>query len=98
MVPPGMIRAMKNQHAIPVADSTRRGRAYFSTSGISIEATPKATKRSVQALPMRVSASLLAEVSKQDFLDFLAAHNIPLNYDVDDLEEDLLVARELSPE
>jgi len=43
-------------------------------------------------------AAELAKVSKQDFLDFLAAHNIPLNYDVDDREEDLLVARELSPE
>jgi predicted HTH domain antitoxin len=41
-------------------------------------------------------AAELAKVSKQDFLDFLAAHNIPLNYDLDDLEEDLQTARELS--
>ena len=34
-------------------------------------------------------AAELANMSKQDFLDFLAEHNIPLNYDVDDLEEDL---------
>ncbi|HAA89172.1 MAG TPA: hypothetical protein DCE07_01085 [Peptococcaceae bacterium] len=34
-------------------------------------------------------AAELANVSKQEFLDFLAAHNIPLNYDLDELEEDL---------
>jgi len=34
-------------------------------------------------------AAQLASVSKQEFLDFMANHNIPLNYDVDELEEDL---------
>ena len=39
-------------------------------------------------------ASQLANVSKQDFLDFLASHNIPLNYDVHELEKDLSTIRE----
>lgn len=34
-------------------------------------------------------AAQIANVSKQDFLDFLADRNIPLNYDVHDLDEDL---------
>jgi predicted HTH domain antitoxin len=40
-------------------------------------------------------AARLANVSKQDFLDFLADHNIPLNYDVDELEEDLSIVKEI---
>lgn len=39
-------------------------------------------------------AAQLANVSKQDFLDFMATHNIPLNYDVHELEEDLLTVKE----
>lgn len=39
-------------------------------------------------------AAKLANVSKQDFVDFLAEHNIPLNYDVDELDEDLLTVEE----
>lgn len=39
-------------------------------------------------------AAELANVSKQDFLDFLATHNIPLNYDLDELEEDLATVKE----
>ncbi|HHW41099.1 MAG TPA: UPF0175 family protein [Syntrophomonadaceae bacterium] len=39
-------------------------------------------------------AAELANVSKQEFLDFLAAHNIPLNYDLDELEEDLATVKE----
>ncbi|MGB9661687.1 MAG: UPF0175 family protein [Moorellaceae bacterium] len=39
-------------------------------------------------------AAELANVSKQEFLDFLAEHNIPLNYDVKDLEEDLEIVKE----
>ncbi|MBC7076535.1 MAG: UPF0175 family protein [Syntrophomonadaceae bacterium] len=39
-------------------------------------------------------AAQLANVTKQDFLDFLANHNIPLNYDVHELEEDLSTVKE----
>jgi predicted HTH domain antitoxin len=39
-------------------------------------------------------AAQLANVSKQDFLDFMATHNIPLNYDVHELEEDLSTVKE----
>jgi predicted HTH domain antitoxin len=39
-------------------------------------------------------ASQLANVSKHDFLDFLADHNIPLNYDIDELEEDLTTIKD----
>lgn len=39
-------------------------------------------------------ASQLANVSKQDFLDFLASHNIPLNFDGHELEKDLLTIKE----
>lgn len=39
-------------------------------------------------------AAELANVSKQDFLDFLAAHNIPLNYGVNEIEEDLSAIKE----
>lgn len=39
-------------------------------------------------------AAQLANVSKQDFLDFLATHNIPLNYDVHELEDDLSTVKE----
>lgn len=39
-------------------------------------------------------AAQLASVSKQEFLDFMANHNIPLNYDVDELEEDLSTVKE----
>lgn len=39
-------------------------------------------------------AAELATVSKHDFLDFLATHNIPLNYDTDELEEDLSTIKE----
>lgn len=39
-------------------------------------------------------AANLAKVSKQDFLVFLAEHNIPLNYDVDEVEEDLTLVKE----
>jgi len=39
-------------------------------------------------------AAELANVSKQEFLDFLAAHNIPLNYDLDELEDDLATVEE----
>lgn len=39
-------------------------------------------------------ASQLANVSKQDFLDFLASHNIPLNYDIHELEKDLSTMKE----
>lgn len=39
-------------------------------------------------------AAQIANVSKQDFLDFLADHNIPLNYDVHELEEDLSTVKE----
>jgi predicted HTH domain antitoxin len=39
-------------------------------------------------------AAQLANVSKQEFLDFLADRNIPLNYDVHDLDEDLSTAGE----
>ncbi len=39
-------------------------------------------------------AAQLANVTKQDFLDFLATHNIPLNYDVHELEEDLSTVKE----
>nr|WP_276568979.1 UPF0175 family protein [Thermanaerosceptrum fracticalcis] len=41
-----------------------------------------------------VKAAKLAKVSKQDFLDFLAEHNIPLNYDIDEVEEDLTMVKE----
>ena len=41
-------------------------------------------------------AAQLANVSKQDFLDFMASHNIPFNYDVHELEEDLSIVKELS--
>ncbi|KKM11950.1 hypothetical protein SY88_06045 [Clostridiales bacterium PH28_bin88] len=39
-------------------------------------------------------AAELANVSKQDFLDFLVTHNIPLNYDTDELEKDLSTIKE----
>ncbi|MTI84674.1 MAG: UPF0175 family protein [Firmicutes bacterium] len=39
-------------------------------------------------------AAKLADVSKHEFLDFLAEHNIPLNYDVDDLNDDLQIVKE----
>jgi predicted HTH domain antitoxin len=39
-------------------------------------------------------AAELANTSKQDFLDFLVEHNIPPNYDVDDMEEDLEEVKE----
>ncbi|GAB6153115.1 UPF0175 family protein [Desulfosporosinus burensis] len=39
-------------------------------------------------------ASQLANVSKQEFLDFLATHNIPLNYDIHELEKDLSTMKE----
>lgn len=39
-------------------------------------------------------AAELANVSKQDFIDFLADHNIPLNFGVDDFEEDLVTIKE----
>ena len=39
-------------------------------------------------------AAQIANVSKQDFLNFLASHNIPLNYDVRELEEDLSTVKE----
>lgn len=39
-------------------------------------------------------AAQIANVSKQDLLDFLASHNIPLNYDVCELEEDLSTVKE----
>ena len=39
-------------------------------------------------------ASQLANASKQDFLDFLASHNIPINYDVHELEKDLSTIKE----
>jgi predicted HTH domain antitoxin len=39
-------------------------------------------------------ASQLANVSKQDFLDFLSSHNIPINYDVHELEKDLSTIKE----
>jgi len=39
-------------------------------------------------------ASQLANASKQDFLDFLANHNIPINYDVYELEKDLSTIKE----
>ncbi|NPV73573.1 MAG: UPF0175 family protein [Pelotomaculum sp.] len=39
-------------------------------------------------------AAELANVSKREFLDFLGAHNIPLNYDLDELEEDLATVKE----
>lgn len=39
-------------------------------------------------------ASQLANVSKQDFLDFLASHNIPLNFDSHELENDLSTVKE----
>jgi predicted HTH domain antitoxin len=39
-------------------------------------------------------AAQLANVSKQDFLDFMATHNISLNYDVHELEEDLATVKE----
>jgi len=39
-------------------------------------------------------ASQLANVSKRDFLDFLASHNIPLNYDIHELEKDLSTMKE----
>ncbi len=39
-------------------------------------------------------AAELANVSKQDFLDFLGAHNMPLNYDVHELEEDFSTVKE----
>lgn len=32
-------------------------------------------------------AAQIAKVSKQEFLDFMASHNIPLNYDVDERPE-----------
>jgi|GEM_PF-741647 len=39
-------------------------------------------------------ASQLANAAKQDFLDFLASHNIPINYDVYELEKDLSTIKE----
>ena len=39
-------------------------------------------------------ASQLANVSKRDFLDFLASHNIPFNYDIHELEKDLSTMKE----
>ena len=39
-------------------------------------------------------AAQIANVSKQDFLDFLSSHNIPLNYDVHELEKDLSIVKE----
>ena len=39
-------------------------------------------------------AAKLANVSKHDFLDFLADHNISLNYDVDDLNDDFQIIKE----
>ena len=39
-------------------------------------------------------AAQIASISKQDFLDFLASHNIPLNYDVRELDEDLSTVKE----
>ena len=39
-------------------------------------------------------AAQIANVSKQDFLDFLSSHNIPLNYDVLELEKDLSMVKE----
>lgn len=39
-------------------------------------------------------AAQIAGISKQDFLDFLASHNIPLNYDVRELDEDLSTVKE----
>ncbi|KLU60292.1 hypothetical protein CEB3_c00420 [Peptococcaceae bacterium CEB3] len=39
-------------------------------------------------------AAQIANVSKQDFLDFLASHNIPLNYDIRELDEDLSSVKE----
>ncbi len=39
-------------------------------------------------------AAQIANISKQDFLDFLASHNIPLNYDVRELDEDLSTVKE----
>lgn len=39
-------------------------------------------------------AAELANVPKKEFLDFLAAHNIPLNYNLDELEEDLATVKE----
>jgi predicted HTH domain antitoxin len=39
-------------------------------------------------------AAQMANVSKQEFLGFLADRNIPLNYDVYELEEDLSMIKE----
>ena len=39
-------------------------------------------------------AAQIANISKQDFLDFLASHNIPLNYDIRELDEDLSTVKE----
>lgn len=43
-------------------------------------------------------AAQIANVSKQDFLDFLSSHNIPLNYDVHELEKDLFIVKEFLDE
>jgi predicted HTH domain antitoxin len=39
-------------------------------------------------------AAQIANVSKQDFLDFLSGQNIALNYDINDLEEDIATVKE----